>query len=531
MILFVSMFVSSTYAWFADFVYNANNQTTAGSSSVFFASATHFTSGNISGTTSNLITTGKDQSLFVFENQEVVPLQKKSFYLRVRTESNIPISYEIAVLNLSNIENLENFSLKFERVTSSSNIIYNDSADIGEIKLFHPSNFNEGLLVGFEIFHMTLTYIGEEPLVLVNEQKIHFNVFLNSWYTQNPTSKAILIYKASQLETFEENFQPNLFFIHDIDASHLDLMFTQPKNLRAMGHYIRLKSFTMYVPNFHTLDFENATLIVESFMLNGYMIQANHRSNFSIFSDDFSLSLTQGTYRQHGLLTVSHQLIIDEETRLEVFPSASLFVYGTWENPSSRLVFLSVISDPKLFIHNITEHRHSIFINHPLQLHYLSRSVLFGHSFQSINIEILNHLEMSVMPWTPLGTAAFPFKGTIIGNNFSLQNLRIEGIQPSYGFLGHHQGVVQNLLLSNMNLIPSALPQGSANISPLVNNLSGSMTNVTLTGTVVYQDPMIINYRFNGWFGNSSFEGERFINESIDQNFVNKTVYLSTTPL
>jgi hypothetical protein len=529
-ILLITMFVSTTHAWFADFVYNQNNRTTAGTQNVSFTSSVLVKSGNLSGTLTNLFDLGQKQSLLSFKNQTIEVSLEKKFYFRVRSTTKTPINYELILLNKTNIDVLSQFDLEIKRITGSTSTLYAGTSDIGEQMSLIPSQFDNGLINGFEIFQIRLIYVGVEPLTLLSNESVRFVVYLNSWYTNNPHSKALLIYKKEHLSLIDDAPYTNVMVLQDVIAEDYELFLSKAKNFNFFGSRLYLKSFHVSFSSFQTMDLDNGILQVQHVDFDSVMSQINHRSRFSLFTDHMSLSLSQGTYRQHGTLTISDTLTIHDDTQVDVYPSAALYVYGNLIDQGNRLTFLSQLTDPKLFINSIASHRHPLFFNEPLALHYLSRSVRFGYSFQGLDLTVLNHLSMDLMSWTPLGTQANPFQGNLNGNGYELRNLTITDSEVEMGFVGYNQGTIRNIKIKNILIVPGLSTTQVSVISPLVFSNTGTIDTVTINGMVYYQDPNKVGHSFEGWFETETFEGSPLSNETIDGNYVTKSVYLSIQP-
>ena len=96
------------------------------------------------------------------------------------------------------------------------------------------------------------------------------------------------------------------------------------------------------------------------------------------------------------------------------------------------------------------------------------------------NFVLASDINLSGVAWTPIGTEAQPFTGSLVGNQFEIQDLTITGSDDNVGLFGHAVGAsFENLVLTNVAI------SGNENVGALVGNGSTVIiTDVKVSGTV-----------------------------------------------
>jgi hypothetical protein len=68
------------------------------------------------------------------------------------------------------------------------------------------------------------------------------------------------------------------------------------------------------------------------------------------------------------------------------------------------------------------------------------------------NYRLMNDIDLESLEWQPIGTFSAPFTGTLDGQNFTINNLKITVSTTFAGFIGVNRGLIQNLKLSGVNI-------------------------------------------------------------------------------
>jgi hypothetical protein len=136
------------------------------------------------------------------------------------------------------------------------------------------------------------------------------------------------------------------------------------------------------------------------------------------------------------------------------------------------------------------------------------------------NFMLGQSIDMTGFSFTPIGSIASPFNGTLDGNGYTLSNLVIPAGLSIAGLFGQINGSVSNLTISNASVGLTSCANMAGNFclqqnpeAVLAGNILGTATEITITGaTVAGSAAGIAYYAVDGNLTNSSFEG------SIDGN-------------
>lgn len=113
--------------------------------------------------------------------------------------------------------------------------------------------------------------------------------------------------------------------------------------------------------------------------------------------------------------------------------------------------------------------------------------------------QLKNDIDLSGVNWKPIEG----FKGTLIGNGFTIKNMTIETSASNVGFFSTLNGNVTNLNFENASVTVSG---SNENIGVLCGSMQGTASNITVSGTVKADNSKnvggIIGYYSKG--GNSS---------------------------
>ena len=92
--------------------------------------------------------------------------------------------------------------------------------------------------------------------------------------------------------------------------------------------------------------------------------------------------------------------------------------------------------------------------------------------------QLNNDLDLSEISWTPIEG----FKGTLIGNGYTIKNLKIESDSSQVGFFSTLEGTVTNLKFENASVIVTGYQEA---VGILCGELTGMMSDITVSGTVI----------------------------------------------
>lgn len=120
------------------------------------------------------------------------------------------------------------------------------------------------------------------------------------------------------------------------------------------------------------------------------------------------------------------------------------------------------------------------------QLTYFLSNALAGDTYEGKYISFADNINMDGCAWAPIPI----FKGTILGNNFTIKNLCIYNSssvslnEDNYylvGFIGNHQGAINDLNFSNIKIDVS---YGSVECGGIAGTGTGSIYNCSVSGEV-----------------------------------------------
>ena len=121
------------------------------------------------------------------------------------------------------------------------------------------------------------------------------------------------------------------------------------------------------------------------------------------------------------------------------------------------------------------------------QFAFLAQSVNSGTSYQDQYLSLEADLDLSSLPWTPIGTKENPFRGNLLGNAHTISNLMISAPTRDYqGLFGYVKGTVRNLCLTSTsvtgNQYVGGLAGGGEYFHIVECNVSGVITGQSYVG-------------------------------------------------
>lgn len=141
-------------------------------------------------------------------------------------------------------------------------------------------------------------------------------------------------------------------------------------------------------------------------------------------------------------------------------------------NPSSLVPSEGVSGDETCHI--------ALVIETVTQLENLAQKVNGGETFNDINVDLVEDLDLNNEVWTPIGGTSTPFSGIFNGNNHTISNLLIEGNNSEVGLFGYTtNGEIKNLIIKNADV------SGYLNVGVLVGTpFTSKYSNITITGDI-----------------------------------------------
>jgi len=134
------------------------------------------------------------------------------------------------------------------------------------------------------------------------------------------------------------------------------------------------------------------------------------------------------------------------------------------------------------------------YIATPEQLAYLAQQVNSGNNYSGKYISLISDIDLGQKEWTAIGaSASTPFKGTFLGNGYTVTNLYQGNYNSSHlhGLFGYNSGTIMQLNLTNVDIFvayngrESAISQNSlVYVGAVVGYNHGSLSFVTATGSL-----------------------------------------------
>lgn len=142
----------------------------------------------------------------------------------------------------------------------------------------------------------------------------------------------------------------------------------------------------------------------------------------------------------------------------------------------------------------VTEENNTLLINTADQFKSFATAVNNGNTFSGINVALGSNIDLNNQSWTPIGTKENPFQGTFDGNEYSISNLKISGLENSIiaGLFGRLNGTVKNLVIDKAEI--SHVSDGSGGIGVV----AGSIFNAGLIENVIVSNAKVTGNRWTG---------------------------------
>lgn len=115
---------------------------------------------------------------------------------------------------------------------------------------------------------------------------------------------------------------------------------------------------------------------------------------------------------------------------------------------------------------------------------YFAKRVADGVTYLNQTIILESDIDLASHEWTPIGTASNSFRGTFDGNGHTIYNLKITNSSTDVGLFGYTTGVVNNLILEDIDINVS----GATSVGGLIGNAnyqSKTLSNISVSGNIV----------------------------------------------
>jgi uncharacterized repeat protein (TIGR02543 family) len=221
----LTMFVSSTFAWFTDFSVNQGNRVQSGNLSVGFSASETIEEGNLSGTIQDL---KLDQSPLFNLGNAAQPGDSEEKYLRIRNEGNIAINYKVDFIVTVDSILAEVILFEIQPLGGSTAIVpgtfidqnvyiglQNVDPTFGGLKSIQENN-NES----FDIWRIKMLY-SPTSSNRYNDASLAFEVDIrvSAWQFNYAESMNALPYTVRI--TFDYNFNSGEYFVVDLGINEI----------------------------------------------------------------------------------------------------------------------------------------------------------------------------------------------------------------------------------------------------------------------------------------------------------------------
>ena len=186
------------------------------------------------------------------------------------------------------------------------------------------------------------------------------------------------------------------------------------------------------------------------------------------------------------------------ETAVGMTENNLVYVTGNFTTtPLDEITVEGSCKDLFVYINNqdkVTEENNTLLINDPEQFSSFATAVNNGNTFSGINVALGSDIDLNNQSWTPIGTKENPFQGTFDGNEYSISNLKISGLENSIiaGLFGRLNGTVKNLVIDKAEI--SHVSDGSGGIGVV----AGSIFNAGLIENVIVSNAKVTGNRWTG---------------------------------
>ena len=118
---------------------------------------------------------------------------------------------------------------------------------------------------------------------------------------------------------------------------------------------------------------------------------------------------------------------------------------------------------------------------------YFANMVNSGNTYTSQTVSLETDIDLASHEWTPIGTEINSFSGTFDGNGHTIFNLKITNSSTDVGLFGYTTGVVNNLILEDVDINVS----GATNVGGLIGCTtysSKTLSKISVSGDITVAD-------------------------------------------
>jgi len=334
----VSMFVSSTHAWFSEYSNIIGNRVESGNLAVDFHTSNEISNGDLSGSILNI--KNSNDPLFVFSEatRQNDYIEK---FIRVKNQGSVPINYQVIfnTTETSIIENYIEFEIEFlgnqVQTIAASEIDYNNIITLQDV-----SPVGGGLLnKGFEIWRIKMIVnpnfdeeVNIDGLNFSFDLKFrawHFNYPLSSIlntidiYENNGTSKKQAFYTINETISLRTPFKRGYHFVGWFDHS-----LTIPFTLTKMPNQ-NIEVFAKWLPVEYSINYN----------LNNGIFLENPRSFYTVLDSFNLIEPTRQGYTFSGWFTSDIFLSETSFLSVETGTIGVLNLFAKWSINQYTLTF------------------------------------------------------------------------------------------------------------------------------------------------------------------------------------------------
>lgn len=262
LVLFTSLFITSTFAWFTDFAINSGNRVQSGNLAVEFTASNTFNDNDLDGDLINL--KNSTSPLFKFINP-IQPGEQESYFIRIKSTGNISIKYEVdfGINETSVLDEVIMFDIL--RVYPNESDVETFSGKlIDQIKL--NNQLESGLSINmYEIWSITLRY-DESTTNAHNNSSLTFgiDIRLNAWQANFNAPQPAMVKTIEELAYEISQGSENILLLESITANNTDLVINHLLTIHLNGNSLSLNNLLIESNQFGVLEISHGELNLKS---------------------------------------------------------------------------------------------------------------------------------------------------------------------------------------------------------------------------------------------------------------------------
>jgi uncharacterized repeat protein (TIGR02543 family) len=378
----LTMFISSTFAWFTDFSVNQGNRVQSGNLSVGFSASETIEEGNLSGTIQDL---KLDQSPLFNLGNAAQPGDSEEKYLRIRNEGNIALNYKV------------DFIVTIDSILAEV-IMFEIQPLNGPTLTIAGTDIDQGIYMSLQDTDPVTG--GLKAMSLEND--IHFDIW-----------RVKMLYSPSASNRYND---ASLEFEVDIRVSAWQ--FTYPESMNALPYTVRVTFDYHYGSNeYFVVDLGiNETLSIHQPVRSGYVFRGwfkdTNLTQLHLFDEDIRLPVTYYA-----------KWTADSSTQIS-YQNFNSSVYVSTRTGESREAYRSFVvdGDGSVQITGILSGNHSSVAGVDLYVYknneevaYLQLNASSGPVFRSrtITVEKYDHIVLKFTTRVAYWNATYTVNGTV----------------------------------------------------------------------------------------------------------------------